>query len=126
MRQATTETSKMIRTITIIGDYFILNTIFIFIYLIFNEFQYNTNIGHTFQKYLVLLNLGYIPCISIFKVVLHKRIITPEIIIRRVFFSTTTFIFLFVSCLSLIQTEISKPLIFTLYITLLVCISFGV
>lgn len=124
MRQATTETSKMIRTITIIGDYFILNIIFIFIYFIFNEFQYNTNIGHTFQKYLVLLNLGYIPCISIFKVVLHKRIITPEIIIRRVFFSTTTFIFLFVSCLSLIQTEISKPLIFTLYITLLVCISF--
>lgn len=117
MVQPITETSQIIKAITIIGDYIIINLLFIIIYFLFQGNSYWDS--HLVIECLTLLNICYIPCISIFKVQLHKRIVSPEQIIGRVLMSTTTFIVLYICVLGLMRTGIHNSFLFTYYIVIL-------
>ncbi len=117
MVQSVTETSQIIKFITIIGDYIIINASFIILYLLFPGDNYPNS--QQMIQCLTLLSICYIPCISIFKVQLHKRIVNPEQIIGRVLMSVTTFIVLFICVLGLMRTGIPNLFLFSYYIIVL-------
>lgn len=122
MSQPSTGTSQLIKAVTIIGDYFILNISFLMIYFFYYDFSFNNN-TELIEKYLTLLNLCYAICISIFKIQLHKRIIYADRIVGRVFISITTFLLLFMSALSLMRTDISNTFLIIFYFIILSFIS---
>lgn len=123
MRQITEERTRIIQGTTIFGDFAILNSVFIIIYLAFQNFQYDNVVALFLQKYLTILNLSYVLAISVFNVILHHRIVSPERIVRHVILTVTAFIIAFVTILSLIQANnMPRLLLFSFYILLLICI----
>ena len=123
MKQVTTERSKLVQAATIIGDFIIINMIFIVIYLIFHNFQFDSILRLSLQKYLTILNISYVLAISCFNVILHKRIVSPERIVRHVILTVTAFFILFVTILSLIQANnIPRSFLFSFYIVFLMLI----
>ena len=123
MKQVAAEDSRLIKSVAVIGDFIILNLVFILVYLSFNGFEYNHNIAISLQKYLTILNLCYIPAISTFKVIFHYRIVSPEKIIRGVILTVSMLIVLFVTVLALMQTNnMPRLLFFIFYIVFLICV----
>lgn len=57
------------------------------------------------KPYWILSNLCYIPCVSIFKVILHYRIVRSEVIVGRLFCTIGLHMVLFLSALSLIRID---------------------
>lgn len=60
-------------------------------------------VAFPFKTYLVVSNLCYVPCISIFKVILHYRIVRPEQIVGRLLGTVTLHIVVFLTALALIK-----------------------
>jgi len=115
MKELINEDAKLIRVIAIIGDFIIINFIFIFIFLAFNNFQYNYLLSLTLQKYLTILNLCYIPSITTFKFVFHNRMVSPERVVRGVILTITMLVLLFTAVLALMRTNNLPSSFFIIY-----------
>lgn len=117
------EDSRMVKGATIAGDFLILNLSFILVYFSFYDFASDPKSILTLQKELTILNLCYIPSITIFSVVLHNRIVAPEKIISRVILTVSTLFVFFNTALALIHTNNTPlPLLFVFYTALLISI----
>ncbi len=122
MRQAA-EDSKLIKTLAIIGDFILLNFSMTLIYFFFNQYDPASIQGIRLQTYLTIANLCYIPCISIFKVVLHNRIVRPEKIVGRVIYTVGAHLVLFITILGLMKiSNLSRTFFFTYYISFFILI----
>lgn len=118
------EDSRLIKTVTIAGDFLILNLSLVFIYLFYEYYAPQINTVEL-TTYLAIANLCYVPCISLFKVVLHNRIVRPEKIITRIIYTVSTHLILMVTVLGIMkQTGLSRIFLLTFYIVffILLCI----
>lgn len=115
MKQVPNEETTMIKAVAILGDFIIINLIFIATYLGFNNFEYNPLISLSLQKYLTILNLCYIPSLTTFKFSFYNRIVSPEKIIRGVILTITMLILLFAAVLMLIRTNHLPRMLFVVF-----------
>lgn len=123
MKQAA-EDSKIIKTITIAGDFIILNLALITIYILFKTYNSVIVQGISLRTYLAIANLCYIPCISIFKTILHNRIVRPEIIISRVIYTLSAHLVLSVTVMGVMKMPgLSRTFFFTFYLVFFILIS---
>ena len=118
------EDSKIIKFITIAGDFVILNFTLITIYTLFRFYYPEAVIYISLRTYLAIANLCYIPCISIFKIILHNRIVHPEVIITRVIYTIGTHFLLTISILGIMRMpDLARFFLFTFYIVFFLFIS---
>lgn len=109
MKQQPAEKTELIRYIAMLGDFVLLNVTMATVYWLLNQ----TNmLGMTFplQKYLVLSTLCYAPCLSVFKVILHYRIVRPEQIVGRLFGTVLLHFFIFTAAISLVKITLPSLL----------------
>ena len=78
MKQPTTENSDIIKLVAILGDFALLNLSMILVFFILKGIDSQAIAHISLKTYLLTSNLCYIPCISIFGVILHNRIVRPE------------------------------------------------
>lgn len=103
MKQLSPERSDMIRNIAIGGDFVLLNAAMIALYFILVAVRPLTMEQVDLNTYLVIANLCYIPCLSIFKIILHNRIVRPEIIVRRLVGTVCIHATIFITVLGLLD-----------------------
>ena len=82
MRPLTSDRAESIRDVAILGDFLLLNFSMLAVYFLLKMVNVPA-VTFPFKIYLVVSNLCYVPCISIFKVILHYRIVRPEQIVGR-------------------------------------------
>ena len=105
MKQPTTENSDIIKLVAILGDFALLNLsmILVFFYSERNRFTGHSHIS--LKTYLLTSNLCYIPCISIFGVILHNRIVRPEQIVGRLLGTISLHVVIFLTVLAIIKSR---------------------
>lgn len=120
MKQLISERSEMIRNVVILGDFVLLNFSMLLIYFILKKTD-PLVVAFPLNTYLGLANLCYIPCISIFKVILHYRIVRPEQIVARLFGTIGLHLVFFLTMLILIKVS-NFSRWYVLYFYLLFCL----
>lgn len=115
--------NKVIKSIIIIGDLFLLNIIFISLYHGFDYQTLGDGFIHSLPQLLVLLNLVYLLCNYSGGVILHKRIVRPEHIVRRALRNTILHALVFISLISLTDLgNVSARFFICLYSLFYVCL----
>ena len=102
MRPLTSDRAESIRDVAILGDFLLLNFSMLAVYFLLKMVNVPA-VTFPFKIYLVVSNLCYVPCISIFKVILHYRIVRPEQIVGRLLGTVTLHIVVFLTALALIK-----------------------
>lgn len=116
MKQLTNDRDLLIRNFAITGDFLLLNGLMLLIYYIMSHMNALTVASIDMQRYLVLANLCYVPSVSMFKVVLHNRIVHPEKIIARLLGLVTMHALLFLAVGSIMKDlHISRLFIFVFF-----------
>ncbi len=95
--------NNVIKFVIIFGDLSLLNIIFISLYYIFDYQTQGNESTHSLPQLLVRMNLVYLLCNYYNGVVLHRRIIRPEQIVRRAFRNTILHAVVFISLNSLAE-----------------------
>lgn len=125
MKQQGEQDSKIIKFTTIVGDFIILNITLTVIFNIFRTYDPASVSDVSLRTYLAIANLCYIPCISIFKVILHNRIVRPEIIITRVIYTIAAHFLLSIAVMGVMKMPgLARSFFFTFYIVffIMICI----
>lgn len=113
--QPTSDRSDFIRNLAVLGDFLLLNLSMIVVYFLQKSAD-SPEENISLNTYLVISNLCYIPCISVFKVILHYRIVRPEIIVARLFGTVGLHLVLFLTVLTLLKTDgFSRTYLFYFY-----------
>ena len=102
MKPLTSDRAESIRDVAILGDFLLLNFSMLAVYFLLKMVNVPA-VAFPFKTYLVVSNLCYVPCISIFKVILHYRIVRPEQIVGRLLGTVTLHIVVFLTALALIK-----------------------
>lgn len=128
MKQLTSERSELIRDIAVVGDFVWLNLSMLLVYFVLKENDPGAA-SIPLDTYMGLSNLCYVPCISIFKVILHYRIVQPEQIVARLFGTVGLHLVFFLTILSLMKvSNFSRTYLmyfYLLFLLLLVCWRLG-
>lgn len=95
--------NNVIKFVIIFGDLSLLNIIFISLYYIFDYQTQGNESTHSLPQLLVRMNLVYLLCNYYNGIVLHRRIIRPEQIVRRAFRNTILHAVVFISLNSLAE-----------------------
>lgn len=103
MKQTSSEDSGLIKKIAIGGDFILLNLSMILTYLFINEVSSKSEAGASLKTFFLLSNMCYFLCVSIFGIILHKRIVRPEIIVKRLMCTIGMHIVIFVTALALLK-----------------------
>ena len=125
MKQQGEQDSKIIKFTTIVGDFIILNITLTVIFNIFRTYDPASVSDVSLRTYLAIANLCYIPCISIFKVILRNRIVRPEIIITRVIYTIAAHFLLSIAVMGVMKMPgLARSFFFTFYIVffIMICI----
>ena len=96
MKPLTSDRAESIRDVAIFGDFLLLNFSMLAVYFLLKMVNVPA-VAFPFKTYLVMSNLCYVPCISIFKVILHYRIVRPEQIVGRLLGTVTLHIVVFLT-----------------------------
>lgn len=108
--------NDIIRYVASIGDLMMLNFLMLAVYFLMSRFQ---TLDIELTKYMVIANLCYVPGVSVFKVVLYRRIVHPELIVMRLFgLVIVHFLLLFTVLALLDDISISHGYLLWLYISL--------
>lgn len=102
MKSLASDRAESIRDVAILGDFLLLNFSMLAVYFLLKMVNVPA-VAFPFKTYLVMSNLCYVPCISIFKVILHYRIVRPEQIVGRLLGTVTLHIVVFLTALALIK-----------------------
>ena len=102
MKQPTTENSDIIKLVAILGDFALLNLSMILVFFILKGIDSQAIAHISLKTYLLTSNLCYIPCISIFGVILHNRIVRPEQIVGRLLGTISLHVVIFLTVLAII------------------------
>lgn len=76
--------NKLLKGVIIVGDLCLMNILFVALYWIFDEGTLGSLFVHSLPQILVLLNLVYLICNYNHGVILYRRIVRPDHIVRRV------------------------------------------
>ena len=102
MKPLTSDRAESIRDVAILGDFLLLNFSMLAVYFLLKMVNVPA-VAFPFKTYLVVSNLCYVPCISIFKVISHYRIVRPEQIVGCLLGTVTLHIVVFLTALALIK-----------------------
>ena len=105
MKQPTTENSDIIKLVAILGDFALLNLSMILVFFILKGIDSQAIAHISLKTYLLTSNLCYIPCISIFGVILHNRIVRPEQIVGRLLGTISLHVVIFLTVLAIIKVD---------------------
>lgn len=97
--------NKVIQTLVLIGDIFLLNLVFLAIYYFFGSQWIGSEFSTSTSRIMVLLNLSYLVCNIQSGVILHRRVVRPEQIMIRVVRNMIPFTLLSVSILAFCHFE---------------------
>ena len=75
--------NKLLKSTIILGDLCIMNLLFVLFYRIFDKGTLGTIFIHSLPQILILLNLVYLLCNYNRGVILYRRIVRPDHIVRR-------------------------------------------
>ena len=75
--------NKLLKGVIIVGDLCLMNILFVALYWIFDEGTLGSLFVHSLPQILVLLNLVYLICNYNHGVILYRRIVRPDHIVRR-------------------------------------------
>lgn len=115
--------NKVIKAIIILGDLWLLNTIFISLYYSFDSQTLGNGFVHSLPQLLVLLNLVYLLCNYSGSSILYERIIRPERIVSHALRNTIIHAALFISLISLADIEsVSARFVVSLYGWFFLCL----
>lgn len=115
--------NKVMKSVIILGDLLLLNTIFISLYYIFDSQTPGNGFVHPLPQLLILLNLVYLLCNYSNNVILYARIIRPERIISHALRNTLIHSTLFISLISLADIEsVSVRFVINLYSLFFLCL----
>lgn len=116
MKHVPSDRSDYIRTIAIIGDFVLLNLTMLVVFDLLGKWDPSA-VDFRLNTYMVLANLCYVPCLMVFKVILHYRIVRPEQIVARLCGTVVMHIALFLTMLALIKvSNFSRTYLFDFYV----------
>lgn len=95
--------NRLIKFVIIAGDLCLLNIIFISLFIMSDHQTLGSGFAHSLPQLLVRLNLVYLLCNYSKGVVLHRRTIRPEQIVRQAFRNTALHAVVFISLNSLAE-----------------------
>ncbi|MDE6180044.1 MAG: undecaprenyl-phosphate glucose phosphotransferase [Phocaeicola sp.] len=105
MKQPTTENSDIIKLVAIAGDFALLNLTMVLVFFLLKEIAPQVAASISLKTYLLTSNLCYIPCISIFGVILHNRIVRPEQIVGRLLGTISLHVVILLTVLAIIKVD---------------------
>lgn len=116
--------SYLINYLVILGDFIILNTLFIILYRLFGTYL-SVDFHEGFWKILTMINVCYIPAIIIFDIKLSHRIVYAEKIVQN---TSWMLVFYYVFCLAVMTVlkleDISRLFFVTYFGILLIVMNF--
>ena len=113
-----TENSDIIKLVAIAGDFMLLNLSMTLVFLFLKGIDSQTIASISLRAYLLTSNLCYIPCISIFGVILHNRIVRSEQIVGRLLGTISLHVVIFLTVLAIIKVDnISRIYLFLFYLS---------
>ncbi len=92
-----------IKFCAILGDFVLLNLCLVCTYLIMKLLCPGSIADTPLSLYIATANLSYIPAISIFGIVLHKRIVNSEVIVGRIIGTFLLFASVFLAMLTIMK-----------------------
>ena len=104
-----TENSDIIKLVAIAGDFMLLNLSMTLVFLFLKGIDSQTIASISLRAYLLTSNLCYIPCISIFGVILHNRIVRSEQIVGRLLGTISLHVVIFLTVLAIIKVDNISP-----------------
>ena len=124
MKNLNPERTEAVRDITIVGDFVLLNATMLLVYYALRSIDPGALIPVPLTTFMVISNLCYIPCLGVFRVILHERIVRPEIMIGRVFGTVILHMFILLTVLSIMKVRVlPRTFVLYFYIALLVLIT---
>ena len=115
MKKFTSERLELVRNAAIVGDFIWLNISLIVVYVLADWGEPEAALP-SLTAYLTVASLSYVPCISIFRVILHYRIVRSEQIVSRLLGAVGLHMALFITVLSLVGIPIvSLPFLAVFY-----------
>ena len=115
MKKFTSERLELVRNAAIVGDFIWLNISLMVIYALADWGEPEAELP-SLTAYLTVASLSYVPCISIFRVILHYRIVRSEQIVSRLLGAVGLHMALFITVLSLVGIPIvSLPVLAGFY-----------
>lgn len=119
-----TRYSHFLKSLIILGDYMVLNMIFILVIFIFRSYLREDVISE-FYPLLLIINICFVPGIIIFGVTPHSRVIYADKIVQNTFYATLLHFVLFIAALTFFKIEdVSRLFIISFYSIFFVAISF--
>lgn len=110
--------AHLINTLVVMGDFVILNLVFVIIYFMFKSYL-NPDVVSDFKRLLIAFNISYIPAVNIFSIKLSERIIYAEKIVSNVFWFICLHALTFIMLIVMIKVEnVSRLYFVTLYASL--------
>lgn len=106
MEQSTFEKSEFFRLIAIAGDFVLLNVCMLAAYWLVKVADPVVVSNVSLPTYLLVSNLCYLPCISLFGIVLHRRVVRSEQIVGRLLCVIVLHAAVFVMMLGLIKINV--------------------
>lgn len=110
--------NEIIKPISIIGNLFLLNIIFVLLYDLFDVYTLGEKFADSLPRLLILLNLTYLICNYESDQILQERIVRPERIVRQAIRDTILHAILFISILSLSNFGILSARFFVSFYTI--------
>lgn len=128
-----TRYSDFLEMIVILGDYVLLNIVFMIVFLLFRSYLNEDVIGQ-FYPLLISLNVCYIPGIFIWGLTLNNRVVYADKIVQRAFYTILLHFILFTALLTIMAfDEVSRLFIISYYSILFfiltiwrLCFHFGI
>ncbi len=112
--------AEKIKMLAVAGDFLLLNVCVAAVYFLLRGVMPEAVAGMPLQTYLVLANISYMPAISLFSVVLHSRIVRPDIIVGRVAGTVVLFSAVMFTLLALLkEIPIERTYLVSFYTTFL-------
>ena len=124
MKNLNPERTELVRDITIVGDFILLNAAMLVVYYVLGNVDPRAITSVPLATFMVIANLCYIPCLGVFHIILHERIVRPEIMLGRVIGTVVLHFILFLAVLSVMrERNLPRTFIVCFYIALLIFIS---
>ena len=80
-----TRFSHLLKSLIVLGDYFVLNATFLLVFFLFKSYLRGDVISE-FRSLFLALNICYIPGLLIFKIAIHSRVIYADKIVQNIFY----------------------------------------
>lgn len=97
--------SNYMKYLTIFGDFVWLNVSMLLVYYLLQAYGAYDLEEIPLKIYIMTANLCYVPCISIFGVILHNRIVRPERIVARVLYTVCLHVAVFLMALTIMKVS---------------------